>query len=224
SLDVVLRYLRQRGQLPDATDTLFVVSRYGTYLGMLSLAKLVTLDPERDVSEVMTTNIKAIDVDTSASRVAQRVQDLYLISAPVVDPDGKLVGRITIDDVVDVIRDEAEQSIMSMAGLDQEDDMFAPVLRSARRRATWMGTSLFTAFLGAQAVGLFENTLSQVVALAILMPIVASMGGVAGTQTLTLVIRGLALGQVGASNARTLLYKETASVLLNGLLWGLILG
>ncbi len=224
SLDVVARYLRQRGQLPDATETLFVVSRYGRYLGMLSLAKLVTLDPERDVSEVMRTDIDAIDVEMPANQVAMRFQDLDLISAPVVDADGKLVGRITIDDVVDVIRDEAEHSIMSMAGLDEEEDVLAPITRSARRRAVWLGANLFTAFLAAQVVGLFEATLSQVVALAVLMPIVASMGGIGGSQTLTLMIRGLALGQIGFSNAKTLLLKELAVAVINGILWGVVVG
>lgn len=224
SLTVVSRYLRRRGSLPEATETLFVVSRYGRYLGVLSLSKLVTLDPERDVSEVMSTRLKAIAVDASASEVAERFQNLDLISAPVVADDGTLLGRITIDDVVDVIRDEAEHRIMSMAGLDEEEDVFAPIHRSARRRAIWLGTNLCTAVVAALVVGLFKDTLSQVVALAILMPIVASMGGIGGTQTLTIVIRGLALGQVGFANARALLLKETAVALINGLLWGIVLG
>jgi len=224
SLDVVGRYLRQRATLPEDTETLFVVSRYGRYLGMLSLAKLVTLDPERDVSEVMNTDVDGVPVDLPAAQVAKRFQDLDLISAPVVEADGKLVGRITIDDVVDVIRDEAEHSIMSMAGLDEEEDVFAPIARSARRRAIWLGANLFTAFLAAQVVGLFEATLSQVVALAVLMPIVASMGGIGGSQTLTLMIRGIALGQIGFANARTLLLKELAVALINGVLWGGVVG
>lgn len=224
SLDVVSRYLRRRGELPAGTETLFVVSRYGRYLGMLSLSKLVTLDPERDVSEVMSTGLKPIEVDASASDVAKRFQNFDLISAPVVDADNNLVGRITIDDVVDVIRDEAEHRIMSMAGLDEEEDVFAPIGRSARRRAVWLGTNLLTAVIAALVVGLFEATLSQIVALAILMPIVASMGGIGGTQTLTIVIRGLAMGQIGWANARTLLVKEAAVALINGLLWGLVLG
>lgn len=224
SLDVVSRYLRQRGHLPEATETLFVVSRYGRYLGLLNLSRLVTLDPQRDVSEVMKTDVKAIRVDAAASEVAERFQNFDLISAPVVNADGTLLGRITIDDVVDVIRDEAEHSIMSMAGLDEEEDLFAPIARSARRRAIWLGANLFTAIIAAQVVGLFAATLAQVVALAILMPIVASMGGVGGTQTLTVVIRGLALGQIGFANARTLLLRETAVALINGLLWGVVLG
>lgn len=224
SLDVVHRYLRQRGKLPEATETLFVVSRYGRYLGMLSLSKLVTLDPERDVSEVMSTDLKAIEVGASAAEVAKRFQNFDLISAPVIDVSGKLLGRITIDDVVDVIRDEAEHSIRSMAGLDEEEDVFAPIGRSARRRAVWLGANLFTAFIAALVVGLFAETLAQIVALAILMPIVASMGGIGGSQTLTIVIRGLALGQIGLSNARTLLIKEAAVAVINGLLWGIVLG
>ncbi|MDA3919201.1 MAG: magnesium transporter [Salinisphaera sp.] len=224
SLDVVSRYLRQRGSLPDDTDALFVVSRYGRYVGILSLAKLATLDPERDVSEIMRTDIDALPVDMPAAQVAKRFQDLDLISAPVVDSEQRLLGRITIDDVVDVIRDEAEHSIMTMAGLDEEEDVFAPIARSARRRAVWLGTNLATAFLASEVVSLFSNTLSQVVALAVLMPIVASMGGIGGSQTLTLMIRGLSLGQIGFSNARTLLFKELAVALLNGLLWGVVVG
>jgi len=222
SLDVVQRYLRQRSQLPEQTNTLFVVSRYGRYLGMLHLAKLVTVDPERDVSEIMDTTVEALPADLPASQVAKRFQDLDLISAPVVDEEGMLLGRITIDDVVDVIRDEAEHSIMSMAGLDEEEDVFAPIMRSARRRAVWLGANLFTAFLAARVVGLFEETLAQVVALAVLMPIVASMGGIGGSQTLTLMIRGLALGQIGTSNARLLLLKELAVAVINGVLWGVV--
>ena len=224
SLDVVARYLRQRGQLPDATDTLFVVSRYGRYLGMLSLAKLVTLDAEHDVSEVMDTSVEALPVDLSSSQVAKRFQDLDLTSAPVADDEGMLLGRITIDDVVDVIRDEAEHSIMSMAGLDEEEDVFAPIARSARRRAVWLGINLATAFLAARVVGLFEATLEEVVALAVLMPIVASMGGIGGSQTLTIMIRGLAMGQIAFSNARALLIKELAVAVINGLVWAVVVG
>lgn len=224
SLEVVSRYLRQLGRLPVATDILFVVSRYGRYLGMLSLAKLVTLDPEHDVSEVMDTSVEALPVDLSARQVAKRFQDLDLTTAPVVDESGMLLGRITVDDVVDVIRDEAEHSIMSMAGLDEEEDVFAPIARSARRRAVWLGVNLGTAFLAARVVGLFEATIEEVVALAVLMPIVASMGGIGGSQTLTIMIRGLALGQIAFSNARTLLLKELAVALINGLVWGVVVG
>ena len=224
SLDVVSRYLKQRASLPEDTEALFVISRYGRYLGMLPLSKLVTLDPERDVSEIMDTDIDALAVDMPAAQVAKRFQDLDLISAPVVNAEGILLGRITIDDVVDVIRDEAEHSIMSLAGLDEEEDVFAPIPRSARRRAVWLGANLATAFLASQVVGLFSEALSQVVALAVLMPIVASMGGIGGSQTLTLMIRGLSLGQIGFANARALLAKELAVALINGILWGVVVG
>jgi magnesium transporter len=145
-----------------------------------------------------------------------------LISAPVVDEAGRLLGRITIDDVVDVIREESERSLMQMAGLDEEDDMFAPVVASARRRAVWLGINLLTAFLAAWVIGLFEGTLEKIVALAVLMPIVASMGGIAGSQTLTLVIRGLALGRVESGNARLLLGKELGIGVLNGIIWAVV--
>ncbi|MDN5937810.1 MAG: magnesium transporter [Salinisphaera sp.] len=224
SLEVVSRYLRQRGQLPTQTDTLFVVSRYGRYLGVLSLARLVTLDPERDVSEVMDTVVEGLPAELSSSQVAKRFQDLDLISAPVVNGEQRLLGRITIDDVVDVIRDEAEHRIMKMAGLDEEEDLFAPFLRSTRRRALWLGVNLCTTIVAARVVGLFEDSISQVVALAVLMPIVASMGGICGSQTLTLMIRGLALGQIGFANARTLLAREFAMAACNGLMVGIVVG
>jgi magnesium transporter len=154
--------------------------------------------------------------------VARLFEDRDLVSAPVVDHDGKLLGRITIDDVVDVIRDEADHSLMSMAGLDEESDIFAPAILSARRRAVWLGINLATAFLASWVIGLYEGTLEKVVALAILMPIVASMGGVAGSQTLTIVIRGLALGQVGPSNSSLLMYKEILVSLMNSLIWSVV--
>jgi magnesium transporter len=154
--------------------------------------------------------------------VARLFEDRDLLSAPVVDTEGRLLGRITIDDVVDVIREDAEHSLLSMAGLDEEDDTFAPVFTSARRRAVWLGINLFTAFLASWVIGLFQATLQQVVALAVLMPIVASMGGIAGSQTLIIVIRGLALGQVGSSNARWLMTKELAVSVLNGIVWALV--
>jgi magnesium transporter len=154
--------------------------------------------------------------------VASLFEDRDLLSAAVVDADGRLLGRITVDDVVDVIRDEAEHSVMSMAGLDEEADMFAGVVPSARRRGVWLGVNLGTAFLAAWVVGLFEATIEHIVALAVLMPIVASMGGVAATQTLTLMVRGLALGQVERANARWLLSKEVAVALLNGVAWATV--
>jgi magnesium transporter len=222
SLDVVLRYLRLRGNIPDLTDSLMVVNRYDKYLGLLPLTTLLTSDPDQTVAEVMDREIEGIRADVPDVEVAKTFQDRDLISAPVVDSNGKLLGRITIDDVVDVIRDEADHSLMSMAGLDEEDDIFAPVVTSATRRGVWLGINLITAFLASWVIGLFEATLEKVVALAVLMPIVASMGGIAGSQTLTLVIRGMALGKIGKSNARWLMLKELAVGTLNGALWAVI--
>jgi magnesium transporter len=220
TLETVLRYLRMRGEIPDKTDALFVVNRHDRYLGVLPLTSLLTADPERTVGEVMDTEVEGIPPATPATQVAALFQDRDLVSAPVVSAiDHRLLGRITIDDVVDVIRDEAEHSVMSMAGLDEEADMFAGVVPSARRRGVWLGVNLATAFLAAWVVGLFESTIQQIVALAVLMPIVASMGGVAATQTLTLIVRGIALGQVERANARWLLTKEVAVAVLNGVAW-----
>jgi magnesium transporter len=222
ALETVLRYLRMRGDIPEKTDALFVVNRHDRYLGLLPLTRLLTEDPERTVGEVMDTAVEGIAPDTPASEVASLFQDRDLVSAAVVAADGKLLGRITVDDVVDVIRDEAEHSVMSMAGLDEDADMFAPVVPSARRRGVWLGINLVTAFVAAWVVGLFEATIQQIVALAVLMPIVASMGGVAATQTMTLIVRGLALGQIERANARWLLIKEISVALLNGVAWATV--
>ena len=224
ALETVLRYLRMRGEIPDKTDALFVVNRHDRYLGLLPLTRLLTEDPERTVGEVMDTAVEGIAPDTPASEVASLFQDRDLVSAAVIATDGRLLGRITVDDVVDVIRDEAEHSVMSMAGLDEDADMFAPVVPSARRRGIWLGINLVTAFVAAWVVGLFEATIQQIVALAVLMPIVASMGGVAATQTMTLIVRGLALGQIERANARWLLMKEIAVSLLNGVAWATVVG
>ncbi|MBV1912062.1 MAG: magnesium transporter [Cycloclasticus sp.] len=218
-LDVVLRYLRQRGELPANTDKLFVVDRDDRYLGILNISDLLTKSRKESVSHAMTTDQKALSPTLSANEVALFFEDYNLVSAPVIDEKNHLLGRITVDDVVDVIRDEADRSILNLAGLDEDDDMFAPVTRSAKRRAIWLGINLFTAFLAAWVIGLFTATIEQIVALAVLMPIVASMGGIAGSQTLMLVIRGIALNQIGKSNSRWLLSKELAVGGLNGLLW-----
>ena len=222
TLETVLRYLRMRGELPEKTDALFVVNRYDRYLGALDVTRLLTEDLERTVGDVMDPEAGGIAPEMPANKVASLFQDRDLMSAAVVAPDGRLLGRITVDDVVDVIREQADHSVMSMAGLDEEADMFAGVVPSARRRGVWLGVNLATAFLAAWVVGLFEATIQQIVALAVLMPIVASMGGVAGTQTMTLMIRGLALGQVERANARWLLGKEVAVALLNGLAWATV--
>ncbi len=218
----VLRYLRLLEDLPDHTDKVMVVDRKNRYQGVLRLSRLVTSPPEVQVGEVMDGEFKAIDVSLSSSEVARRFEDLDILSAAVVDDNDVLLGRITVDDVMDIIREDSERAMMNMAGLNDEADMFAPVLTSARRRAVWLGINLVTAFLAAWVIGLFQGTLEQIVALAVLMPIVASMGGIAGSQTLTLVIRGLALGQVEGGNARLLLGKELGIGFLNGLLWAAV--
>lgn len=224
TLDVVLRYLRRRGQLPEMTDSLFVVDRNDKFLGALPLAALLTQNPLLTVEEVYNRTARGIPADMPANEVAQVFERRDLVSAAVIDQMGNLVGRITIDDVVDVIRDEASHSVMRLAGLNDEDDMFAPVVRSSRKRAVWLGINLVTALLASWVIGLFELTIEKVVALAVLMPVVASMGGIAGSQTLTLVIRGMALGQVTHANAMKLLAKEVKVGALNGLLWSVVIG
>lgn len=222
SLDVVLRYLRMRGDLPDQTDQLFVTDRHDHFLGALYLRDLLTNDPDVRVSDIMRTDIDAMHAHMSDTEVAREFENYDLVSAPVVDEEHKLIGRITVDDVVDVIRDEGDHSIMGMAGLSEEEDMFSPVMVTSRRRGIWLGINLLTAFLAAYVIGFFEHILDQVVALAILITIVPSMGGIAGSQTLTIAIRGLALGQLGSSNYRSLIKKEISVGLVNGLIWALV--
>ncbi|MEN8204843.1 MAG: magnesium transporter [Pseudomonadota bacterium] len=222
TLDVVLRYLRLYIDIPASTDSLFVVARDDNFKGVLTLSALLTNDPDILVAEVMDSDIAGIPADMPDTEVARMFENHNLVSAPVLGDEGKLIGRITIDDVVDVIREDADHSLLSLAGLDEEDDTFAPVIKSARRRALWLGVNLFTAFLASWVIGLFQATIEQVVALAVLMPIVASMGGIAGSQTLIIVIRGLALGQIGISNARWLMYKELAVSALNGIAWAMV--
>ncbi|MBB5015100.1 magnesium transporter [Rehaibacterium terrae] len=223
TVDVVLRYLRLRGEIPEHTDHLFVVSRRHQYLGRLSLAALLTHEPSTPINELIDEQ-PAIKVDASADEVARDFSDHDWVSAPVVDENNILLGRITVDDVVDIIRGQAEHQVLGMAGLDEDEDMFSPVPRAVKRRATWLGINLITAFLAASVIGRFEGTLEKIVALAVLMPIVASMGGNAGTQVLTLMVRGLALGQVGATNFRVLMRKELMVALLNGAIWGSVVG
>ena len=222
TLDIVLRYLRLLGDIPDLTDSMIVVDRSNHYLGTLPLSQLLTNEPTVTVAEAMDDEIEAIPSDMPDSEVAKLFENLDLISAPVVDGNNILLGRITIDDVVDVIRDEADHSVLSMAGLNDEEDLFAPALPSSQRRAVWLGINLITAFLASWVVSHFETTLENVVTVAILMNVVASMGGIAGSQTITLVIRGLALGQVSKSNRRWIFNKEIIVSLLNGALWAIV--
>lgn len=224
TVDVVLRYLRLRGELPEATDHLYVLSRRRQYQGRISLAQLLTADPAVAVNRLIDDEQPGIPADMPAPEVAERFANHDWVSAPVVDENNVLLGRITIDDVVDIIREQAEHQAMGAAGLDEDADLFAPVPRTTRRRAVWLGINLLTAFLASWVIGNFEGVLQQVVACAVLMPIVASMGGVAGTQVLTLMVRAMALGQVSASNAVLLLKREVLVALANGVLWACAVG
>jgi magnesium transporter len=218
AVELVLRYLRLRKELPDSTDALIVVNNQEEYLGMLPIARLLTADPSVTVREIMDTDAAALAVDMPDTEVARVFTEQDLISAPVVDEKGQVLGRITIDDVVDVILADAEEAVLAPAGLDLEEDTFAPILRSVRRRFLWLSINLLTAFMASAVINVFEETISKVVALAVLMPIVASMGGIAGTQTLTLTIRGIALGQIGRANLVYLLNREFLVAALNGIL------
>jgi magnesium transporter len=222
TLEVVGRYLRARGDMPDGTDSIFVVNRQDEYLGSLYLSRLVTADPEAIVESVMSTDLLPIPANAPSAEVVWEFEHRDLLSAAVVDDRYRVVGRITIDDVVDEIRDEAEHSLMSAAGLDEEDDMFAPVVKSAARRAVWLGINLGTAFLAAAVVDQFQTTLDKIVLLAVLMPVVPSMGGVAGSQSLTIITRAMALGQIDRGNARRILRKELLVGLLNGVGWAVV--
>jgi magnesium transporter len=223
TLETVIRYLRFLGTIPNTTDKLIVVNHSGIYQGVLYIADLLTRAPDLYVSEVMNATIPGINANIDQAEVASLFERRDLITAPVVDDHGFLLGRITIDDIVDVIRDEGDHTFLSQAGLSDEDDMFAPVLTSSKRRALWLGVNLLTALLASFVIGLFQVTIEKVVALAVLMPIVASMGGIAGSQTLTLVIRGMALGQLSSKNYQSLIIKELSVSFINGLLWALVL-
>jgi len=219
SIDVVLRYLRRHDEIPDMTDTLYVVNRKDEFIGTLPLAKILVSNPNNTVREIMLTDSEAIPAAMPDDEVAKRFERNDWVSAPVVDPEGKLLGRITIDDIVDVIREDADHSLMSMAGLDEEEDTFSPVIKTTPRRAVWLGINLLTAFIAAAVINVFQGAIDKVVTLAILMPIVASMGGVAGTQTLTIIIRGLAAGHIEKHNQRWLIHRELAVGVINALLW-----
>ncbi len=223
SLDVVLRYLRLKGELPEGTDELYVVDKENTFLGTMSLTRLLTNAPEKMVRDVMDEECESIPITMDESEVAQLFERHNWISAPVLDDNAHLLGRITIDDIVDVIRENAEHSMLSLAGLDDEEDTFAPVVKSTKRRSIWLGVNLLTALLAAFVASFFENTLDILPFLAVLNGIVPSMGGVAGSQTLTLVVRGIALGHVNQTNQKFLLNKELAVGAFNGLIWAVLI-
>jgi len=223
SVEVVLRYLRLKGQLPESTDSFYVVDRNNFFIGAISLASIITAQPSIIISTLIDAEVEAVQADMDEQEVAQLFERHDWFSAPIVDESGHLLGRITIDDVIDIIRENAEHSMMSMAGLDDEADTFAPVIQSTKQRSLWLGVNLITALLAVAVTSMFEGIFQQLAILAVLNSLVPSMGGVAGNQTLTLVIRGMALGHVGDSNARALLNKEVAIGFLNGIIWALLI-
>ena len=225
SIRAVIRYLRLLKEMPVDTDQVFIVDRDFNYLGSLLITSLLTEDPGQMVEQFISNDFsKPVRADTDESEVALLFEQRKLISAPVIDENNQLVGRITIDDVVDVIRDQAEHSVMSMVGLDEDEDVFAPIIQSSKKRSIWLGVNLITAFIAVYFIGLFEATLQQKIALAILMPVVASMGGIAGTQTLIIVTRGIATGRVTTANIKALINKEVAVSGLNGIIWSIVIG
>ncbi len=221
-LAVVLRWLRRHASLPPHTDALMVIDSAGAYLGKLPIAAIVTGEPDDLVESVMEPTAEVVRATANEHEVAALFDRRDLISVAVLDDAGQLLGRITIDDVVDIIREEADHALLKSAGLDEEEDLFAPVLPSAKRRGVWLGINLVTVFLAAWVIGRFEEALDKIVALAVLMPVVASMGGIAGSQTLTLTIRGMALDQIASANVRWLTLKELAVGALNGVVWALV--
>ena len=222
TIEVLIRYLKRLNKLPEHTNYIYIVNRNDEYLGAVKLVDLFLEDKNKPIETIMDESVKAMLADVDVKQVAMDFQNLDLISMPVIDEKNRLLGQITVDDVVDVIQDQVNSEIFNMAGLDDEDDIFAPVILSTKRRAVWLGMNLITAFVVAGAIGLFQEILQQIVILAVLMPIVASMGGVAGNQTLILVIRGIAMGKIQRSNARKLLVKESSVALLNGLTWSIV--
>jgi len=224
TLEVVLRYLRRLKELPEQTDKLFVVNHDNVLTGVLPLQWLLVNDPNREVSEVMAADASTFRPDEDVFDTAQAFERYDLVSAPVVDVGGRLIGRVTIDAMVDVIREEGDAEALSRGGLREDEDIFASVWRSLRNRWTWLAINLVTAFIASRVIGLFEGSIEKLVALAALMPIVAGIGGNSGNQTITMIVRALALGQVSPAGAKRLLRKEVSVALLNGLLWGGVVG
>jgi magnesium transporter len=224
SLEVVLRYLRRLKELPGHTDKLFVVDYNGVLKGVLPVKRLLVNDPERRVIDVMASDPVSFGPDEDAYDAAQAFERYDLISAPVVDKNGKLIGRLTIDEMVDLIREESESEVLNMAGLREEEDIFASVWKSVRNRWAWLALNLITAFIASRVIGLFDGSIEKLVALAALMPIVAGIGGNSGNQTITMIVRAMALDQMGAGNTSRLVRKELGVSLINGLLWGGVIG
>jgi len=224
TLEVALRYMRRLGGLPDHTDKLFVVDRHDVLHGVLPLKRLVVSDLDANVSDVMSEDAVIFHPEDIADDAAKAFERYDLVTAPVVDENGKLVGRVTVDAVMDLIREEAESDMLSMAGLREEEDFFASVWKSVQNRWAWLAINLITALVASRVIGLFEGSIEKIVALAALMPIVAGVGGNSGNQTTTMIVRGLALGQVASHNMKSLITKELGVALLNGLLWGSVIG
>lgn len=224
TLEVVLRYLRRFDELPQHTDQVFVVDRNGMLTGSLSIEQVLLNEPDTEVSAVMHRDILSLDVDDDVGDAAQAFERYDLISAPVVDTHHKLIGRLTIDEVVDVIREESETDALNQAGLQEEEDLFGSVWQSARNRWLWLAVNLVTAFLASRVIGLFDETIERIVALATLMPIVAGLAGNSGNQTMALMIRSLAQGQINGGNFGRILRKELTVALLNGMVWGSVAG
>ena len=224
TLEVVLRYLRRLGELPGHTDKLFVVDRDNVLKGVLPLKRLLVHDSEASVAAVMAGDAVTFHPDGDAGDAAQAFERYDLVTAPVVDQQNRLVGRLTVDAVIDYIREESESDMLSMAGLKEEEDLFATVWKSVQNRWTWLAINLVTAFIASRVIGLFEGSIEKIVALAALMPIVAGVGGNSGNQTITMIVRALALGQVHISSMKKLFFKELGVSLLNGLIWGSMLG
>lgn len=222
TLEVVLRYLRSHGELPENTDKIFVVSKENLYLGELLISKLITSEPSSTVEEVMDQSVDPIIFNQEDKEVARIFERENLVSIAVLNDESKLIGRITIDDVVDVIMEDADQNILGMAGI--AEDTFAPPGRAAKSRVFWLSMNLLTAFIAAFTINIFQDTLDKIVYLAVLMPIVASMGGVAATQTLTIVIRGLTLDQINTSNMSWLFKRELAVSIINGIVLAILVG
>jgi magnesium transporter len=224
SLEVVLRYLRRLKELPGHTDKLFVVDYDGVLKGVLPIKRLLVNDPERHVSELMASDPVTFHPDEDAYEAAQAFERYDLVSTPVVDKSGKLIGRLTIDEMVDLIREESETEVLNMAGLREEEDIFASVWKSLRNRWAWLAVNLITAFIASRVIGLFDGSIEKLVALAALMPIVAGIGGNSGNQTITMIVRAMALDQMGTGNSARLLRKEAGVGMLNGLIWGGVIG
>jgi len=224
TLEVVLRYLRRFDELPSQTDQVFVVDREEKLLGVLSLPKLIVTDPEKAVADVMEPPIVKLLQHEKADEAASAFERYDLVSAPVVDTNDRLVGRVTIDEVLDFVRQRADEEALAQAGLREEEDVFASVWKSFQNRWTWLAVNLVTAFVASRVIGVFEGSIQKLVALAALMPIVAGIGGNSGNQTITMLVRAVALGQVTQEHARKLIRKELTVALINGVVWGGVMG